>query len=314
MGKREYFPELDIIKGIAILMVICGHCTSETIPMPIFDRIVISFHMPLFMMASGFLYSAKGDWYGFFIKKSKRLLLPYFSFSTLAIVLAYVFQSYSRTGNVDVIRMIGSMLIGNNWYWFLYVLFIFMVLFKLIHNKYMMLCIAITSFILSYFLNETNVSFVLERLIYHPFFFLLGFGFRHIYHNCKTLFLKFPFLISISFSVLFIVAELEVVQQFDNKHVAQIIGCFMCWSWAIIISEQKLRIIDDLLSHFGKYSLQYYLNHLRISLHLLYRPAIGVFHNSAFVLLFAFTLRTFLSWIALLVEKRIKWLRPLCGL
>lgn len=65
--KKYYYPELDIVKGIAIIIVICGHTVSDTFDLPwYFQYFLVSFSMPLFMVASGFLFTLKDDWSSFF--------------------------------------------------------------------------------------------------------------------------------------------------------------------------------------------------------------------------------------------------------
>lgn len=34
MEKKLYYPEIDIVKGFAILMVICQHCLSSSLEIP----------------------------------------------------------------------------------------------------------------------------------------------------------------------------------------------------------------------------------------------------------------------------------------
>ncbi|MBD5461397.1 MAG: acyltransferase family protein, partial [Lachnospiraceae bacterium] len=62
-GQREKFP--DLLKGFAIILVVLGHCIQEgsgerfsTETLYFYDRLyqfLYSFHMPLFMMVSGYL-------------------------------------------------------------------------------------------------------------------------------------------------------------------------------------------------------------------------------------------------------------------
>ena len=49
---------LDITKGIAILLVIIGHCGS--IPYMPIRHLIFTFHMPLFFLISGYLYKKRG--------------------------------------------------------------------------------------------------------------------------------------------------------------------------------------------------------------------------------------------------------------
>lgn len=81
VSKRYY--EIDLLKRIGIILVIMGHVPfSEEI-----TKAIYVFHVPLFFMASGFLYNRKNDFNTAFVKLLKRLILPYFIFATLGYVL-----------------------------------------------------------------------------------------------------------------------------------------------------------------------------------------------------------------------------------
>lgn len=64
-GDKIYYPEMDIARGIAILLVVFAHCiqcgngAEYYENLNFFDNIIYksiySFHMPLLMMVSGFL-------------------------------------------------------------------------------------------------------------------------------------------------------------------------------------------------------------------------------------------------------------------
>lgn len=63
MNDKCYFPELDATKGIAIILMILGHCiqlsyvSDEGFFENIVFKLIYSFHMPLFMIISGFLFA-----------------------------------------------------------------------------------------------------------------------------------------------------------------------------------------------------------------------------------------------------------------
>lgn len=81
---------LDVAKAICIILVVIGHYVPDNSPewyVAIHD-VIYTFHMPLFMFASGFVYIAtkKSEAYGTFIlKKVKRLMIPYISTSVIVI-------------------------------------------------------------------------------------------------------------------------------------------------------------------------------------------------------------------------------------
>lgn len=87
----------DILKGMLILIVVLGHsCQLQYNPQDLFGlwhddlfNAIYSFHMPLFIMLSGyfFLTSLQKPFCDFFNGKSRRLLLPWFIWSTLLVII-----------------------------------------------------------------------------------------------------------------------------------------------------------------------------------------------------------------------------------
>lgn len=89
-GKRK--PEVDVAKGIGIVLVIMGHCGGCTIQ----QVILTSFHMPLFFFLSGlFLLKKTEPDIDFMKKKAKTLLFP-------CLIFGLILSTYS-TG-LDLLR------------------------------------------------------------------------------------------------------------------------------------------------------------------------------------------------------------------
>jgi len=88
--KIERNDVVDIAKGIGILAVILMHIT----PMPLLPSIF----MPLFFFISGFFAPLKeGDFYSCLNKKTKSLLIPFYTYIILFGIIAYLF------GNLNLI-------------------------------------------------------------------------------------------------------------------------------------------------------------------------------------------------------------------
>lgn len=73
---------IDECKGLAIILVVFGHCWSRDVTV---FRWVCSFHLPIFFIIAGYLMVEKNTIFSkeIIIKKTKRLLVPYFIFSFL---------------------------------------------------------------------------------------------------------------------------------------------------------------------------------------------------------------------------------------
>ena len=120
-GRVSY---LDIAKGIGIILVVIGHI--EYVPAPI-RFYIVTFHMPLFFIVSGMLMDLKGETgrslKELFIKKLKRIMLPYLIFSVLYPLIDIVY--FYVTGNGDPFGTLKTnisdtlMLYGYSVLWFL---------------------------------------------------------------------------------------------------------------------------------------------------------------------------------------------------
>lgn len=94
--KEQRTPFFDIVKGISIFLVILGHCiqygsgtqvlTRELFFNNIWFRAVYSFHMPLFMLISGYLFGnscRKHSWRSNLLAKVNGLEVPIVAWGTI---------------------------------------------------------------------------------------------------------------------------------------------------------------------------------------------------------------------------------------
>ncbi len=86
--------QLDVLKGIGILLVIIGHISSNGI----LNRWIYSFHMPLFFFISGVVYylSNQVDVKTFFKKKFRGLIVPYLIFAIITFIYWGAIERYLR--------------------------------------------------------------------------------------------------------------------------------------------------------------------------------------------------------------------------
>mgnify|MGYP004517990387 CR=1 FL=1 len=82
----ERNKQVDIIRGVAILLVVLEHAlgTSDNF----FAKIILSFHMPAFFILSGYLAHEKitGNFGAIIKKKIKRLLIPQLTLAILSLL------------------------------------------------------------------------------------------------------------------------------------------------------------------------------------------------------------------------------------
>lgn len=146
MVQKQRVLYWDVVKAFAIFLVVLGHCMQFlTHDGFIWDSplnsFIVTFHMPLFMMVSGYFASSvlKGDIKGTAISKLRQLLVPsvttYFAVGVLLLVL-------KRKACLEGLLSIMSYCASS--FWYLKALFVFYVISALFvwlrhKNKYLQL-------------------------------------------------------------------------------------------------------------------------------------------------------------------------------
>lgn len=77
----ERIEDVDVVKGIGILLVVLGHLPLP----PLVHRVIYSFHMPLFIFASGMVFNIKS-----IVKVTKSLIIPYWIYGIFTTFIYYV--------------------------------------------------------------------------------------------------------------------------------------------------------------------------------------------------------------------------------
>lgn len=102
---------IDVAKGIGIICVMLGHLGSEMI-----DKVVFTFHMPLFFLISGYFLNDDMPIMEFIKKKAKRLLIPYYITGgsiCILLILADVVRGLWGEIPSDFCNMIIAVLFGS---------------------------------------------------------------------------------------------------------------------------------------------------------------------------------------------------------
>ena len=81
LKKSSRNQELDVAKGLGILLVVIGHGYSHTTNI---ELLIYGFHMPFFFIISGIIYGQKQVQFEFNLrKKIKTLIIPYLFFEIM---------------------------------------------------------------------------------------------------------------------------------------------------------------------------------------------------------------------------------------
>lgn len=139
MESGREFAYITLAKAIGIILVVCGHFTSRIYQPEWFDELhnlIYTFHMPLFMALSGFLFQHSMDrqkgrisYLPFVRKKFMRLMIPYFfiSFAIAGVnLLVGTVLTVKRPVNWEYIGQIFYEDVGGSaiFLWFMYALFV----------------------------------------------------------------------------------------------------------------------------------------------------------------------------------------------
>jgi fucose 4-O-acetylase-like acetyltransferase len=313
---KHYYPELDVVKGIAILLVILGHsfCSfpfniNAGLP-PILGEIVRSFQMPVLFIASGFLFHSNDSFKVFIKKKVSRLIIPWITFSIITVLLRFIFGSFTQSGNINLLDATLDIVQGH-YYWFLYALMIIMIVCRVVNNRAVLIGLALLSILFCLTTEIKNVHvFEIGRIVYFFPYFYIGVLVRQNYERFLTLNLRSHIIIIMALAVLYIASMLIYENsEFVSFYIAALSGSLLTWGIAVMLRHKRM----SLLKHFGHYSLQYYLNHLLIMLPVYYM-VMFIPIPPLLQLLTIWVTGTFLSFIMLKIEMRSKILRLLCGL
>ena len=191
MEKKERISWIDYLKVFACILVVLGHLI-QSLQKSNFDNFenitsfinwfIYLFHMPLFFVASGYLYELKKkdfslkQYKGFIFKKIINLGVPYLTFYLLYVLINIMFASSvnSPKGINEIIGIVNNPMPP---YWFLYALlsiFIFIPLLeKLLKNKKNLIFIVLVCLkVLSVFI-DTNI-YLIDSFFENAVYFYLG--------------------------------------------------------------------------------------------------------------------------------------------
>lgn len=133
--EKERNLYIDVLRGVSILLVVVGHCIQYGAGLdnltggiflynPVFI-FIYSFHMPLFMLISGYLfaYSAKNkECHKLLYIKAKQLLLPLFCWSFINLLIQVIKAVLGVSSQEITLIWMGQTVLSGFWQgpWFLW--------------------------------------------------------------------------------------------------------------------------------------------------------------------------------------------------
>lgn len=129
-----------VAKGIAILLVVIGHYNPDSAPAywTALNAVIYSFHMPLFFLLSGYLYSRGSYAYPNLIRrKTRRLLYPFIAIAAAALFVKFAAGRFVALDHPVTVRSILALFTDPvssfmPLLWFIYTLFFIFALYPLL--------------------------------------------------------------------------------------------------------------------------------------------------------------------------------------
>ncbi|HOW35834.1 MAG TPA: acyltransferase family protein [Candidatus Omnitrophota bacterium] len=191
MIKEDRNIIIDVLKGIAIILVVCGHVIQRTMVLngadfflnPAF-KIIYTFHMPLFFFLSGYLMAwtlGRRSFLDAFKSRCKTLLIPFVVWGMLGVFTIY-FLNLIDGKKVSIVHLPQGLfndLLLIPAVWFLFALFISSCL--LIYSVRLAKRLGVAGFFLVYFLvvllpfNEYGALYYIK---WFYLFYLAGYFFN----------------------------------------------------------------------------------------------------------------------------------------
>lgn len=135
---KQRLETFDIARAICIILVVIGHFNPDEAPAwwKVTNSCIYSFHMPVFLFVSGFIYAfyfKKGNYLHFMWKKVKRIFIPYLMASLIVVSIklftqgeAYVEHPVTLTTYLEMFYLPAA----GYYLWFVWALFI---MFAVVH-------------------------------------------------------------------------------------------------------------------------------------------------------------------------------------
>lgn len=280
-SNREYLQGhkiawIDIFKGICIILMVMGHAGAP------FITYIYLFHMPAFIVISGYTYSGhKYSLFKYLSKKIRTLLLP-----TLCINLCYIMfyvllqklglYSYFQNGeSISLINRVkilvhdlGTTDLGGAT-WFIFVLFTIEILFKICSD----ICFKIKakgidiylSFVLSMFgsifiAKKQILPYMFDLSLYGLCFFTIGVFLKRIGEIDekidKKIMIKLSLIVVVFFGGIFFKGELPMnwpTRQFavlPIQLLSSLCAIYLCYCISKFL--EKSTVFKTILSYIGK--------------------------------------------------------------
>ena len=274
MAERVRNQEVDILRGIAAVLMILGHSfivypvNIASVPWcAAIEHFIYTFHMELFFILARYVYHCIG-YKSYIRKKIERIALPYFVFGIAAMLLR-AYGGAAINGTEPIGEGIIKLFFRGGGYWFLYVSFLIFAVYPLLDrvlSKSMAIEIAFCGLILivDQYVKVTDFL-ALDTVEHYLPYFVIG----HIMAKINGGGVRTKTSILVSASIIYVV--LDSFEIFNDEksgaifHFIRAVSmCYVIFCLSKVIfgrwGERRDCIqIKEFLIDCSKYSLQIYL-------------------------------------------------------
>lgn len=180
---KQRLLEFDIAKAICIILVVMGHyAVEEPVWWKCCHDVIYTFHMPLFMFASGYIYIAvkkEENYFQFLLRKVKRLMIPYLTTSVIVIT----FKLLSQSSDLYVQNPVTVLSYAKMFYspeagyflWFVWALWWLFCLVPFFKSRESRLALFVIVFLIHYVPHPSvSTMFCLDQALDYSLWFMLG--------------------------------------------------------------------------------------------------------------------------------------------
>ena len=270
MKGKDSIEWILIAKGITIVLVVIGHFHPESSPYywSSIRRIIYTFHMPLFFILSGYLYTHGKYSYTDLIKhKIKRLLYPFVTIAAVFFIIKYIAGSFVKLDQPVNINSIYALLTDPvasymPLLWFVYALFLIFAIYPLgrlfLNNQLILIILLIIN---SFFGND---YLVLGNTLFNMPFFAVGVILKESVKVSKMTIssdLRHIFFSLLTFAILYTIETTENVHIYLISFILGVMGSLFVINLSHAIANITSIDLKGILMQVGYYSMTIYLLH-----------------------------------------------------
>lgn len=297
MAKKYRIEEIDIAKGIGIILVISGHlCENGPI-----RNFIYSFHMPLFFMLSGLVYNVDKA-KSLKIAQIKNLTAKYIEWSVIYLAFDFVIR-YGIEGSRTKCELWNEIIMTISFYgisvlWFLSALIIGLIIVLLVgkrNNMFVWCVLGGTAYFISAICSDIAlelpfkggvVFFAIVRGVVAFSWLSLGIGFQRALLNRNHEYNASIFKMVLLWIIIYIISnKAEPIEysglQMGNPLISFVLGVIGCIATLYLAKYvSKVETLKKFLMYFGANSLFIMATHQYLHINKVVEIGAGFFAKS----------------------------------